>query len=356
MTPREKPKTDKSDHASLPTMKMHLLSIILLSASSLLFFGCGESPPEADESGLTTVTLLNDWYAQPEHGGFYQAFAEGYYAEAGLDVTIIPGGPNTMAAQKIATQQVEFSIGRADEIITQISNGVPLVIVGALMQHDPQALMVHEESGIESFKDLDNRSVMTTPGAAMIKFLEKRYDITINTMPVDYGMSRFLADKNFIQQCFITNEPYYIRKQGGNPKTLLLADSGYDPYRVIYTSKGYAQKNPETVKAFVAASVKGWKSYMAGPREKANAIIAASNPKMNEEFMAYSINAMQENHLIAGNSAVDETGLIQPKRMQALIDDLYEIGTIKKKLSAEEVAPSKFLPDYLQAMIDSPSE
>jgi NitT/TauT family transport system substrate-binding protein len=337
-------------------MKKHLLSTLLLSASSLFFFGCGESAPEANESGLTKVTLLNDWYAQPEHGGFYQAFAEGYYAEAGLDVTIVPGGPNTMGAQKVATQQVEFSIGRADDIIVQIGNGVPLMIVGALMQHDPQALMAHEESGITSFKDLDERAVMTTPGSPMIQFLQKRYDITINTLPVDYGMSRFLADKEFVQQCFITNEPYYVRKEGANVKTLLLADSGYDPYRIIYTSRSFAQKNPEIVKAFVAASVKGWQSYMAGPREKANAIIAASNPKMTEEFMAYAVNSMQENNLIAGYSDVDETGLIQPKRMQSLIDDLYEIGTLKKQLKAEEIAPSKFLPEYLQAMIDSPTE
>jgi len=340
----------------MKTMKKSLYHTLLLSLASALFVGCGENTYEADESGLTKVTLLNDWYAQPEHGGFYQAFAEGYYEDFGLDVEIIPGGPNTMATQQIATQQVEFSIGRADDIAVRIANGVPLLIVGALMQHDPQALMVHEESGITSFKDLDNLSVMTTPGAPMVEFLQKRYDITINTLPVDYGMSRFLADKNFIQQIFITNEPYYIRKEGANPKALLLADSGYDPYRVIFTNKSFANKHPEIVKAFVAASIKGWQSYMAGPRDKANAIIAASNPKMTEEFMAYCVDAMRENKLISGHSDVDETGLIRPDRMQEHIDQLLEIGTISTQLDAEAIAPTKFLPEYLQAMIETETE
>lgn len=332
-------------------MKKNSLIANIASFGLLIFSACGPTEEAGDSGGLTKVILQTDWYAQAEHGGFYQALAEGYYEEAGLDVTIIPGGPNAMAAQKIATGKVEFSIGRADDLVLQSSNGVPILIVGALMQHDPQALLVHEEGSVDSFKDLDGRSVMTTPGAAMVKYLEKRFDITIETMPVDYGMSRFLADKEFIQQCFITNEPYYIRKEGANPKTLLISDSGYDPYRVIYTSKSFARKNPDAVKAFVAASIKGWKSYMNGPREKANAVIAQSNPKMTEEFMAFSVDAMMENRLVSGNGDVDQTGLIDPKRMQGLIDDLFELGIIENRVTSSEIAPSTFLPEYLQTMI-----
>lgn len=334
-------------------MKNTFLNVCIASFGILIITACSPTEDAADSGGLRKVTLQTDWYAQAEHGGFYQALAEGYYEEVGLEVIIIPGGPNAMAAQKIATGKVEFSIGRADDLVLQASNGVPILIAGALMQHDPQALLVHEEGGVDSFEDLDGRSVMTTPGAAMVKYLEKRFDITIETMPVDYGMSRFLADKEFIQQCFITNEPYYIRKEGANPKTLLISDSGYDPCRVIYTSKSFARKNPETVKAFVAASVKGWKSYISGPREKANALISQSNPKMTEEFMAYSVAAMIENRLVSGNGDIDRTGLIDPKRMQGLIDDLFELGIIENRITSSELAPSSFLPEHLQAMIEA---
>jgi len=332
-------------------MKKIFLNASIALFGLVLFASCSPSEEAAESSGLTKIRLQTDWYAQAEHGGFYQAIAEGYYEEAGLDVTIIPGGPNDMGVQKIATGRVEFSIRRVDDLVVQASNGVPILIVGTLMQHDPQALLVHEEGGVDSFKDLDGRTVMTTPGAAMVRYLEKRYGITIETIPVDYGMNRFLADKKFIQQCFITNEPYYIRKQGANPKTLLISDSGYDPYRVIYTSKSFARNNSDTVKAFVAASIRGWQSYMKGPREGANALISQSNPKMTEEFMAFSVDAMRENRLVSGNGDVDQTGLIDPERMQGLIDDLFELGIIENRVTSSEIAPSTFLPEYLQAMI-----
>jgi len=333
-------------------MKKNAVFTNLFLIGAFIFAGCAPTEQVSSTNGLVKVTLQTDWYAQAEHGGFYQAVAEGYYEDFGLDVTILPGGPNAMAAQKTATGKVEFAIGRADDVVLQASNGVPILIVGSFMQHDPQAILLHEESSVNNFEDLDGRSVMTTPGAAMIKYLEKRFDITIETMPVDYGMSRFLADKEFIQQCFITSEPYYIRKEGANPKTLLIADSGYDPYRVMYTSKTFAQKNTDVVKAFVEASVKGWKSYIAGPRDKANEVIAKGNPKMTEEFLSYSLNAMIENQLISGYHDEDQTGLIDPDRMQALIDDLFLLGVIEKKVFSRDLAPISFLPEYLQEMID----
>lgn len=331
-------------------MKSKLPHLTLLLTVSLFLMGCGKEQA-SNENGLIPVTLQTDWYAQAEHGGFYQAIVEGYYEEVGLDVTINQGGPNAMGTQKVVSQSVEFGIGRADDMIVHASNNLPLIIVAALMQHDPQALLVHEESGIKSFKDLDGRTVMATPGAAMIRFLEKRYDISLNLVPLDFGMSRFLADINFVQQCFITNEPYYIEKEGANAKTLLIADSGYDPYRVIFTSRGYAEKNPEIVEAFVAASIKGWKSYMAGPREKTNALITKLHSKMTAEFLDYSVKTMAEHHLVEGNESVDQTGLIQPARVQDMINNLLAVGLIKEPMDASKLAPTKYLPTEIQAMI-----
>jgi NitT/TauT family transport system substrate-binding protein len=331
-------------------MKIKFQHLASLLTVSLIFTGCGKDK-ELAEGELIPITLQTDWYAQAEHGGFYQAIVEGYYEEVGLDVTINQGGPNAMGTQKVVNQSVEFGIGRADDMIVFASNKLPVTIVAALMQHDPQAFLVHEESGIKNFNDLDGRTVMATPGAAMLRYIEKHYEISLNIVPLDFGMNRFLADKEFVQQCFITNEPYYIEKQGANAKTLLIANSGYDPYRVIFTSSAYANKNPEITKAFVAASIKGWKSYMAGPRDKANALITKLNAKMTAEFLNYSFNAMLENHLVEGNEAVDQTGLIDPKRMQGIIDTLLEVGLIPEPMDAETLAPTKYLPAELQAMI-----
>jgi len=332
-------------------MKKQTFFVSALMAAGALLSGCGNNTPD-DERGLIPVTLQTDWYAQAEHGGFYQALVEGYYEEVGLDVTINQGGPNAAGTQKVVSRNTEFSIGRADDIIVHASNNLPLVIVAALMQHDPQAFLVHEESGIRGFEDLDGRTVMTTPGSPMVRFLEKRYGITLNVVPIDYGMSRFLADKEFVQQCFITNELFYIKQAGANPRTLLVADSGFDPYRVIFTNRNYAEQNPEVVKAFVAASIKGWKSYMTGPRDRANALITKLHPKMTPEFLDYSVRTMLENHLVGGNESVDQTGLIQPARMQKQIDTLLDVGLISTRIDSAVLAPTIYLPADVRAMLD----
>ena len=326
----------------------YALSLVSLFA---IIWTAGCSGPGEDESGLTKIVLQTDWYAQAEHGGFYQALAEGYYEEVGLDVEILQGGPNALVPQKIATNAAEFGIGRADDIVLYASRGLPIMIIGALMQHDPQALLFHEESGIKGFADLDGKTIMTTPGSIFIDVLQKQYGITINVTPLDYGMSRFLADKDFIQQCFITNEPYYVAREGANAKTLLLADAGFDPYRIIYTNSNFAKKNPEVVRAFVEASTRGWESYMAGPRDAANAVISERNPKMTDEFLNFSISAMHEHKLVSGSGSREAIGLIVPERVQQTIDHLFDAGMIEQKIETSKVAPTEFLPAHLQEML-----
>ena len=88
---------------------------------------------------------------------------------------------------------------------------------------------------------------------------------------------------------------------------------------------------------------------MKGPREKANAEIASLNPKMTDEFLAYSLSAMKENALISGRNQIDETGLIRESRIQDQINTLSEIGLLDKEMTVDEVAPLTFLPTRFDA-------
>jgi NitT/TauT family transport system substrate-binding protein len=328
-----------------------LLFRLLLGVATLAFAACGEktaAPPVPDGAAkpLIKVTLQTDWYAQPEHGGFYQALAKGYYREAGLDVTINQGGPNTIAGQKLLMGDIQFCIARSDDVIITVARGLPVVMVGAYMQRDPQAIMFHAGSGIHGFKDLDGRSIMTTPAANFIPLMEKKYRIKVSITPLDFGLSRFMADPQFVQQCFITNEPYYVRKQGAQIETLLLSDTGFSPYRVWYTSRKFATEHPEAVRAFGAATIRGWRDYMEGDRTAANELIAAQNKQMLPEFIAYSVGAMKEYKLIAGDPAKGETyGQIQSQRIAEQIRQLVEIGVIESPLKVQDVFDESLLPN-----------
>jgi NitT/TauT family transport system substrate-binding protein len=320
--------------------------ILLLAALAGFTGGCGKTEPPAAAGAtkpLTKVVLQTDWFAEPEHGGFYQALVKGYYRDAGLDVEIHQGGPSTRPQQMVASDQADFAIGRSDEIMLYASRGVPVVMVGAYMQRDPQAIMFHEESGIHAFKDLAGRNIMAVPGSAFITILENTFHLKVAVTPSDFGMNRFLADNNFVQQCFVTNEPFYVRRAGAHVGVLLLSDSGFSPYRVWYTRRSFVAEHPEVVKAFSAASARGWRDYMAGDRAAANASIAALNPKMEPEFLEFSVHAMQEYHLIEGEPAAGEAaGQIRRDHLEKQIRQLTDIGMLDGPVTVDQVFDPRF--------------
>ena len=292
------------------------------------------------------VDLQLDWYSAPEHGGFYQAAVKNYYRDAGLDVNILQGGPGAYPYQKVATGRAQLAIGRADDVILAINQGLPLLIVGVQMQHDPQAIMVHAESPVVSFKDLDGKSIMGGIGSNWAAFLRVHYGIHFNTLPLDFGVARFMADKNFIQQCFISNEPYYVELQGVKTRALLIADGGYDPYRVIFTSKGFAKEHPDAIKGFVAASARGWWEFIYGDAGEARSVIQRENPSQSPALMDYSIAAMKRYQLVAGDPAKGErVGLLTPDRMSSLLRTLVELKVLAVLPALDQVVSFAFCPE-----------
>ncbi|MGB0371326.1 MAG: ABC transporter substrate-binding protein [Opitutales bacterium] len=322
---------------------LRLCTTSILTTLAILLAGCSqpksESVTTADGRTLSNVVLQTDWYAQPEHGGFYEAMLSGLYEKAGLAVTINQGGPGAYPLEKVLTGRANFSIGRVDDIVTYVDQGKPFVIVGVFMQHDPQAIMLHASNPVQDFADLAGQTVMAIPGSNWLKGIEKKFDISIPEMAHDYGMERFLADPSYIQQCFITNEPYYVEKNGVKVKTLLISDSGFDPYRVIYTTRTYAEANPEIVKAFVDASVEGWKQYMeTTPSDQTNTHLIGLNLKLDPEFVAYSMDTMKKMQLISGDPEKgDYIGRFEPSRVQRSIDDLTEIGALETDVKVDQV-------------------
>ena len=302
-----------------------LLPVALLLAG---LAGCGDPRPPKEQQ-RDRVVLQTDWFPQPEHGGFYQALARGYYAEAGLDVTILPGGPNAMTTQKVLKGTAHFAMNRADTIYSLVTRDVPVVMVMATLQHDPQALMLHADNPVERFSELDGKTVMAVPGLAWIRWLEAKYAIRLNIIPHDFGIERFLNDKAFIQQCLLTNEPYYVRLAGLEPKVLPLRDSGFDPYHGIYCLQRFAESHPDVVRRFVLASVRGWRDFILNDPAPALKLIAQSNPKMNQGFMRFSYDAMRSGQLVTGDDPSGSlVGNLDPARMEALIAEMQSLGLV----------------------------
>jgi NitT/TauT family transport system substrate-binding protein len=320
-----------------------LLPLVLLAP------GCrrGDSTYYDPATGrkMTRIVLQTDWYAEAEHGGFYQAVAKGYYRDVGLDVTIDQGGPMIPIGLKTAIGVVQFAITRADESIVAVSRGIPYVIVGAMMQHDPQALLLHESNPVNTFRDLSGKTVMTVPGSKWVLYIQKVYNVRFSIIPLNFGMAQFMADPNFIQQCFVTNEPYYVEKNGGHPKTIMISSTGFDPYRVIEGNADFVATHPRETRAFVEASMRGWRDYLYGDPTPANREISRLNIQMKPDFLAYALRTMKRYRLVEGDPAKGEAlGLVTRKRLQEQIDALQTIGALDHVVTPDDVADFKDMP------------
>ncbi|MGC9450740.1 MAG: ABC transporter substrate-binding protein [Oceanipulchritudo sp.] len=311
----------------------------------LLLVGCGRAGPGEQTGTLPDrVVLQTDWFPQPEHGGFYQALARGFYEEAGLEVEILPGGPNAMSTQKVLRGTAHFAMNRADMVFSLASRGVPVRMVMSTLQHDPQAVMLHAENPVNRLEDLDGATVMAVPGLTWIKWLEARYSIRLKIIPHDFGIERFLNDPGFIQQCLVTNEPFYVRQAGVEAKVLPLRESGFDPYHGIYCLDSFAEANPDVVRRFVHASIRGWRDYILNDPAPALRMISALNPKMSPGFMEFSHGALRSENLVTGEDPTGaRVGRLEPARLEALAREMKSLGLV------EEDGPSawyttEFLP------------
>ena len=324
-----------------PTSLTFLASLAALGFAT----GCHTSTSDAAKSGLIPVRLQADWYPQPEQGGYYTALVKGYYKAEGLDVTILPLGPYTSAPQTVASGGADFGLGSSDQILEVVSNGLPLTGIAATMQHDPQAVMVHKDSPVHDFPDLEGRSVAAQTGATWFKFIVNKYHLkSVRETPATHSIANFLTDPNYIQQIFVTSEPFFVKNAGADFRTLLISTAGYDPYRVLFVRNDYIQQHPDVPAKFVRASIKGWQEYLRDPAS-ANALILKLNPAQSAAQMDYTLQALKDGSFITGADASGAgIGKMSASRWAETNQQLTSLGVIRKPIDPTTAYTLKYLP------------
>jgi NitT/TauT family transport system substrate-binding protein len=309
------------DYFLMNRRKLALSLFLSLAVCLAAITGCHSAQPTAS-TGLTPVRLQLDWYPQPEHGGFYTAQLLGYYKAEGLDVTLLPLPQYGSVAQQVASGKADFGLGSSDQVLEWNSNGLPLVAVAATMQHDPQAIMVHGASPIHDFKDLEGHTIAAQTGATWLKFVTARYGLhNVRQIPSTLSVASFLADPNYVQQIFVTSEPFFAKQAGAQVRTILISSSGYDPYRVQFTTRDFLSQHPDIVAKFVRASARGWQEYLRNPGPT-NARLLTLNPALNPAQEAYTAQALRDGSFITGDGDV---GQMTAARWQAQYDQLKSL-------------------------------
>jgi NitT/TauT family transport system substrate-binding protein len=328
-------------------MKYRLLLSLLAVTVLAVLTSCGKKaePAPVAPNALVKVRFQTDWFPQPEHGGYYQALAKGYYAEEGLDVEILPGGPNAQVMSSVAVGRADLGMTNGDDVIVAVARGVPIRMVGAEMQRDPQGILFHTEHPLRDLHDLQGKTIMAGAGSTWVQVLHKKMGIEFNLIPLLGDLARFMNDPAFIQQCFVTNEPFFAHQRGANVGALLIANDTYEPYRVMFTGKDYLAQHPDIVARFVRASVRGWTDYLTGDPTAGNQLLAAKRNDLSPELLAYSIKAMNDYKLVAGDPAKGEfIGQLTEARLLKQITLLQEVGVLDKPIAVADVATFDFIP------------
>ncbi|MGO9436770.1 MAG: ABC transporter substrate-binding protein [Terracidiphilus sp.] len=319
-------------------------AITAIFALALLLTGC-RSQPTSTANGLTPVRLQLDWYPQPEHGGFFTAELKGYYKAEGLDVTLVPIPEYGSVAQMVSTGKADFGLGSSDQILEWDSNGLPLIAVAATMQHDPQAIMVHAGSPVHDFKDLEGHTVGAQTGATWLKYVISRYNLhNVRQIPTTLSIANFLADPNHVQQIFITSEPFFAKQAGADVRTFLISSSGYDPYRVQFTTHDFVAQHPDVVAKFVRASARGWQEYLRNPGPT-NEYLLKLNPALNPAQEAYTAQALRDGGFITGGDPTGaQTGRMTAARWQTSYEQLKSLGILHGPIDLTTAYSLKFVP------------
>lgn len=338
------------------TMMLLRPALLLLAGTALLLGGCGKKSSNAAGSSAQPgdgkpfkIIVQLDWVPEPEHGGFFQAQARGFFKEAGLDVELMPGGPNALVMQKIATAQAHIGQSDSTNTLLAIAQGLPVVQIGAVFQNDPSVLMLHADNPITRFEELNGKTLMARPEWAFLPYLRKKYGIDFQLIPQNFSVANFIANKHFIQQGFYIAEPYHIVKGGAKPPKFLYAwDAGFDAYTVIITNKSWAAAHPEQVRAFMRAYIRGWHDYLDGDPTPAHELMKTANPNNTDEFLQFSRKMIIDEKLVIGrqNGSAAQIGRISRDRFATQIKQLEDLDILKPKgqLTVDQVMTTDYLP------------
>jgi NitT/TauT family transport system substrate-binding protein len=288
---------------------------------------------------LDKVSFGTNWVAEGEHGGFYQALADGTYRKYGLDVAIVPGGPNVNNRILLPAGKIDFFLSANTlQAFDAVEQNVPTIEVAALFQKDPQVLIAHPDQGIEKFTDLKKLTLLISREgvATYYQWLKADYGFTdAQVGPYTFNPQPFLANKRSAMQRYVTSEPFAIAKAANfTPKVFLLADQGFSAYStLIETRRDLVDKRPDLVQRFVDASTVGWYNYLYGDNRAANTSIKKQNPEMTDELLAYCVNAMKKYGIADSEDALTlGIGAMTDARMKDFFDKMVRAGVAKSNL------------------------
>jgi NitT/TauT family transport system substrate-binding protein len=317
--------------------------------TAVLFVAVAALAPARAQT-LDKVSFGTNWVAEAEHGGFFQAVADGTYKNYGLDVTIVPGGPNNNNRMLLTAGKLDFFMSANTlQSFDAVANNVPLVTVAAIFQKDPQVLLTHPEVKITKLEDLKPLTLLVSKEGmtSYFQWLKSEYGFSESKVkPYTFNSQPFIVNKQSAMQGYVTSEPYAVEKAAGfKPGVILLADHGFNTYStLIETRREIVDNKPDLVQRFVDASIIGWYNYLYGDNKPANAMIKQLNPDMTDELLAYSVARMKQYGIVdSGDSLKNGIGAMTDERMASFFDKMVRAGVVRSTIDYRQAYTLRFI-------------
>jgi len=299
---------------------------------------------------LDKVSFGTNWVAEAEHGGFFQAVADGTYKTYGLDVSIVPGGPNENNRMLLIAGKIDFFMA-ANTLMSfdAVANNVPVVTIAAMFQKDPQVLLSQPDAKVTKLQDLKPLTLFVSKEgmSSYFQWLKSEYGFSEkNVRPYNFNPQPFIANPKSAMQGYVTSEPFAVEKAAGfKPNVILLADAGFNTYStLIETRRDVVEKKPDLVQRFVDASIIGWYNYIYRDNSAGNAMIKKLNPEMTDELLAYSVAKMKEYGIVdSGDSVKAGIGAMSDERYTSFFDKMVKAGVVKGDLDFRKSYTLRFV-------------
>ncbi|MEL6678918.1 MAG: ABC transporter substrate-binding protein [Pseudomonadota bacterium] len=295
------------------------------------------------------VVFGTNWLAQAEHGGFYQSVADGTYAECGLDVEIVSGGPQVNNRALLLAGRIDFHMGGDMlQAFSAVEQGIPVVAVAAIFQKHPQVIVTHPGAA-ESWDDLKDLTLLIGDNGfqSYYQWMIAEHGFTeAQREPYTFNPAPFLADTGKGMQGYLSSEPYLVEKEAGfTPDVFLIADAGYSTYATtIEAMADTIAERPEVVKCFVEGSIKGWYTYLYGDNAAANALIQADNPEMTDDKIAFAIEKMKEFGIVeSGDAETLGIGSLTEANVKSFFDKMVTAGVVSGDVDWEASFTTQFV-------------
>ena len=298
------------------------------------------------------IVFATNWKAQAAHGGFYQAVADGTYQRAGLNVTIQPGGPQINNRPLLPAGRIDFLMtGNLLHSFDNVKNDVPTVVVAAMFQKDPQALLAHPGQGFENFEALKSAPVALIAKDGQFswwQWLKVAHGFKDESLkPYTYNLAPFLANPRSIQQGYSVAEPIYVEAQGKfKPVVQLLADHGFSTYSTLIEARvDTVKQKPDLVQRFVDASILGWVNYLYADRRSADALMRKDNPELTQSEIDASVALMKSQGIVdSGDALTNGLGTMNVARVKDFYAQMVKAGLYKDgEVDISRVATYQFV-------------